>query len=252
LVDGDQLVICPGGPKGLLAGLDKKKGTVLWRSKDVREQCTYSTPALATLGGVKLCVALTQRGVVGISVKNGEFLWEHKRADPYPDVVCPTPIVAGDLVYVTVGHGGGCTGLKVAAAGKKFKATEVYQESAIGNRQGGVVLISKHVYGAHEDRNWACQELETGQIAWPKRRTKQGVKAGGVLAADGRLYVLDESGVVAMLDASPKAFKVISQFPLPAKSKLMKPRGGIWTHPSLSDGKLYLRDQELVFCYKVK
>src|SRR5262249_16421580 len=40
LVDGDRLIIAPGGPKGLLAALDKKTGTVIWQSKDNTEQVT--------------------------------------------------------------------------------------------------------------------------------------------------------------------------------------------------------------------
>ena len=36
------------------------------------------------------------------------------------------------------------------------------------------------------------------------------------------------------------------------KSALHKPGGKILTYPVLRDGKLYLRDQELIFCYQVK
>ncbi len=252
LVDGDQLVIAPGGPKGLLAALDKKTGTILWRSKDVTEPATYSSPIAATLGGVKQYVCLTQQSVVGVAAKDGELLWTFKRDEAYPDVVCPTPIIDGDRVYVSVGYGAGCDCLKITAAGKKFTAEVVYSEKTISNRQGGVVHVGKYLYGFHDDRNWACQDFDTGKLVWPTKTTRQSVKAGGVVAAEDRLYVLDELGTVAMLEASPKGFKVISQFKLPATSALRKPRGGLWTHPVLSDGKLYLRDQELVFCYQVK
>jgi outer membrane protein assembly factor BamB len=253
LLDGDKLVITPGGPKGLFAALDKNKGGVLWRSKAVTDQATYSSPVAAVIGGVKQYVYVTQQSVVGVSAKDGGLLWTHKREDAYPDVVCPTPIVSGDRVYFSVGYGAGCDCLKLMPNGKNFKAEAVYSLKAIANKQGGVVQVGGYVYGFHEDRNWACQDLASGKIAWPKNpRLRQKVKSGSVLAADGRLYVLDELGTVAMLDASPKAFKVISQFSLPAASKLRKARGGLWTHPSLSDGKLYLRDQELVFCYQVK
>jgi len=30
------------------------------------------------------------------------------------------------------------------------------------------------------------------------------------------------------------------------------PKGKIWTHPVIANGHLYLRDQELVFCFDVK
>ena len=39
LVDGEQLIITPGGSDGLFAALDKMKGTVLWRNKEITDQC---------------------------------------------------------------------------------------------------------------------------------------------------------------------------------------------------------------------
>jgi outer membrane protein assembly factor BamB len=257
LVDGDELIITPGGPEGLFAALDKNKGTLLWRSKGTTDPATYSSPIAATIGGVKQYICLTQQRLVGVSAKDGELLWLWKREEPYPDVVCPTPIVKGDLVYVSVGRGGGCDCFRITPDAKKFKAIPVYSEKMIANRQGGLVLLGDYLYGFHEDTNWMCQDLNTGKIVWPKKRARQAVKVGSVIAADSRLYVLaeapnDESGTVAMLDASPKAYKVISQFKLPQASKLRKSGGGVWTHPVLSDGKLYLRDQELLFCYQVK
>lgn len=248
IVDGDQLIIPAGGPDGLIAALDKKDGKLLWRSKTVKEQATYATPALATINGVKQVIYVHQKGVVSVSAKDGTELWHHKKDDDYPDVVCATPVVKGDHVYVSVGYGAGSELLKVANG----KATSVYSEKTIANKQSGVVLVDKHVYGYHEDRNWACQDFATGEIAWPKKRTKQTVKAGGMIVADGRIYTLDEQGMVAMLELSPKEYKLISSFPLPETSKSKKARGGIWTYPALSDGKLYVRDQELVFCYQVK
>jgi outer membrane protein assembly factor BamB len=252
LVDGDQLVLVPGGPKGLFAALDKKTGKPLWRSKAVTEAATYSSPIMATIGGTKQYIYLTQKSLVGVRALDGQLLWKHTREEDYPDVVCPTPIVKGDLVYTSVGKSGGADLFKVTGAGGKFKVENVWSNKDLCTYHGGVVLVGGYVYGYHEQRNWVCQELATGNVAWPKGRARQPVKAGGVIAADGRLYVLDETGTAAMLEASPKGFKVISQFKLPAQSKERKSRGGLWTHPVLSDGKLYLRDQELVFCYQVK
>jgi outer membrane protein assembly factor BamB len=256
-IDGDKLVIIPGGPHGLFAALDKKKGTVLWRTKGVTDPATYSSPIVATIGGVKQYICLTQQQLVSVSAQNGDLLWSWKRDEPYPDVVCPTPIIRGDRVYISVGEGGGCDCFQITPDGKKFKATPVYSEKTIANKQGGVVVIGDYLYGYHEKRNWACQDFKTGKILWPKRTSRQSVKSGSVVAADGRLYVLAEApigepGTAAMLDASPKGYKVISQFKLPEASKLRKSGGGVWTHPVLSDGKLYLRDQELLFCYQVK
>jgi outer membrane protein assembly factor BamB len=251
LVDGDKLIIAPGGPKGLLAALDKKDGKVLWQTKGVPDQATYGSPAAATLGGVRQYVYVVQTGVVGIDAKDGSLLWRYKREEPYNDVVCATPVVSDGLVYVSVGYSGsGAVCIKPTAAGKEFKAEVKYDVREIGNKQGGVVLVKGKLYGYNQDRAWMCQDLVTGKLPWPKKR--QALKAGSVVAADGRLYVLSDEGEVAMLDASPAAFKLLSKFTLPKLSTLRKTGGHVWTHPSLSDGKLYLRDQELIYCYQVK
>jgi outer membrane protein assembly factor BamB len=253
LVDGEQLVCVPGGPQGLFAALNKKTGEVLWRSKDVKDRVTYSSPIVATIGGVKQYIQMTQEGAVAVDAKSGDLLWYFKRENPWSDILCPTPICQGDRVYVT-GGAGGCNLIKVEREGDKFKATEVYGEKQIANWHGGVVLVGKYVYGYHAEREWACQDFaEGGDNKWdPPRR---GLGPGSLLYADGRLYCVSEKdgkGVVAMLEASPEAYKEISRFTLPRASAIRKNRGGVWTHPVLSDGRLYVRDQELIFCYKVK
>ncbi len=253
LVDGERLIIAPGGPKGLLAALDRKTGNVIWQSKDAPDTVTYSSPMPAEIGGVRQYVQVVQDGVVGIDAKTGDLLWRHKRTDPYTDVVIPTPLVKDDRVYVTVGWGGGCELLKIAAAGKKFTATSVYAQPEIGNKQGGVVAIDNNVYGAHEDRGWVCQDWASGEIKWSSKRNA--IPVGSLAAADGLLYCLSEkagTGLVALVEASPAGYKEHGRFSLPKASALRKPSGHVWTHPAISDGHLYLRDQEFIFCCKIK
>jgi outer membrane protein assembly factor BamB len=248
LVEKDKVVCIPGGPKGLFAALDKNTGEVLWRSKDVKDQATYASPVAAEIGGVRQYIALVQNGVVSVAPQDGALLWEHRRENDYPDVVCPTPICQGDQVFVTA-WGGGSDLLKIGREGNKFKATEVYSTKRLSNRQGGVVLVDKFVYGFHDTRAWVCLDFATGEAKWEAKR----LGAGSLTAADGRLYIRTEDGdTVAMAEASPKAFTEVSRFTLPETSKLRKSNGKAWTYPVISDGRLYLRDQELIFCYKIK
>src|SRR5262249_37090035 len=153
-------------------------------------QATYSSPVVSQAGGVRHYVYVTQEGVVGVSPKDGALLWQYKREEEFPNVVCPSPIVQGNFVYVSAGYNAGAELLEVTAAGGKFKVKSVWEQKEIGNKQGGVVLVGKHVYGYHEDRDWVCQEFATGKVVWrPPRRAP---KDGGLVAADGRLYVVDE------------------------------------------------------------
>lgn len=251
LVDGEHVIVTPGGPKGLFAALNKKTGAVVWQSKGVVDQTTYAAPVAAEIGGVRQYIALVQNGAAGVSARDGDLLWEHRRADPYPDVVCGTPLVEGNLVYLSVGYGAGSELLKLTANGGKFTVESVYAVKDMGNRLGGVVLVDGHVYGFHDNRSWMCQDFMTGEVRWESGR--RALKAGSVIYADGRLYCFGEDkSELAMLEANPGGYKQLARFRLPQESMLRKPRGKAWTHPVLADGMLYLRDQELLFCYKVK
>jgi outer membrane protein assembly factor BamB len=251
LVDGRQLICTPGGPRGLLAGLDKMTGEVLWRSKEVTAQATYSSPILAEVSGTRQVIQVTQDGVVGVAVKDGTLLWQYKREDPYPEFVCPTPVCRGNRVYVTAGWGAGCDLIELTPAGQKFTARAVYSEKEIANRLGGVVLVGDSLYGYHDTRAWECQDFATGAIKW-SARGRRALGLGSVIAADGSLYCLAENGEAALLQASPEKYTQQGRFKLPRESSQRKEGGKVWTYPSLADGHLYLRDQELIFCYRIK
>lgn len=70
---------------------------------------------------------------------------------------------------------------------------------------------------------------------------------------EGLLYCLDEgTGACVLIEASPKGWKEHGRFTLDPQTQQRSPRGKIWTHPVVANGKLYLRDQELIFCFDVK
>ncbi len=250
LVDGDHLICTPGGSKGLFAALDKATGDVVWRSKELTDACTYSSPIVAEIGGVRQYIALTQTAVVSVSAKDGATLWEYRGEEPYPDVVCPTPICKGNLVYVNAWGGGGDL-IKATASGGKFKADLVYSHKEIASPHGGVVLADGMLFGNHDFRAWMCQDFETGKIRWTAKPAALGT--GSLIYADGCLYCLTaEKGEAALMAASPDGYMELGRFTLPKKSAWRKPSGQVWAHPVVSNGKLYLRDQELLFCYDVK
>ncbi|MEM9410268.1 MAG: polyvinylalcohol dehydrogenase, partial [Planctomycetota bacterium] len=79
------------------------------------------------------------------------------------------------------------------------------------------------------------------------------VKKGGMTYADGRFYFVQErDGKVFLISADPTGAKLQGSFTLNPQTKKRKPKGRIWTHPVISDGKLYLRDQEIVYCFDIK
>ena len=250
MVDGDRLICIPGGPKGTFAALNKHTGEVLWRSAEVTDQAAYTSPMLAEIEGVRQYVALTNTGLIGVDAKDGRLLWRYVRMPRYGTEVVNSPIVRGNLIYATVGAGQGCNLIRIVREGDAFKPELVYANKNLANHHGNVVLLGDHVYGFSQGRGWVCQEFATGEIAWFERRA---LRSGSMNYADGRFYCYTEDdGTAALIEASPTAWKETGRFTIPQRSDKKKPRGGIWAPPVVSGGKLFLRDQELVFCFDVR
>jgi outer membrane protein assembly factor BamB len=248
LVDGDRLIIVPGGPKGTVAALHKKTGEVLWRSTEATDQAAYTSPMVAELGGVRQYIVLTNQGLLGVNAEDGKLLWSFRRR--YSTEVVNSPKILGDLVYATVGAGQGCDLVRVTKAGDAFEAEAVYANKNMANHHGNTVLVGDHIYGFSEGKGWTCQNFISGDILWSERRS---LRAGALTYAEGRLYCYSEDDGTAVLAAADSAgWKEHGRFKVPQQSKQRKPNGKIWTPPVVSNGKLFLRDQELIFCYDVK
>jgi len=245
LVDGGQVVCTPGGNKGAMAALDRRNGKVLWQSKDWTDGAQYASIVPATIHGKKQYIQLTQKTLVGIDASNGDVLWE----SPWQGrtAVIPTPIVKGDEVYIASGYGVGCKKVKVA---KDFSVEDVWVNKVMKNHHGGVILLEGHLYGYSDGAGWVCQSWETGEEVWAE---KNEFRKGAIFYADGRFYLLEEqTGNVAMIEASSKGWKEHGRFKLSPQTEQRSPQGKIWVHPVISAGKLFLRDQELLFCFDAK
>jgi outer membrane protein assembly factor BamB len=250
LVDGDKVVCSPGGKQGTLAALDKKSGTLLWRSKDLTDKAAHSSMIVATVGGIRQYVQLTAKGVAGVAADDGRLLFCYAEAG-YRTAVIPSPICHDDDVFATSGYGAGCDLIHLVPSGGAFKAEKVYANKNMVNHHGGVVLVGDDVYGYSDGRGWVCLDFKTGKVVWAE---KNQLGKGSLTCADGQLYCYAENdGTVVLVEASPAGWKENGRFTIPEKSKIRKPSGTkFWTHPVVANGHLYLRDQDLLFCFDVK
>lgn len=243
LVDGDQVVCTPGGQQGAIVALNKKTGELIWQSKEFTDGAQYSSLVPARINGTAQYVQLTMQSIVGVAAKDGKMLWK----SPFPGrtAVIPTPIVRDNLVYVAAGYGVGCKQIKI---NPDNSVETVYENKVMKNHHGGVILVGEHLYG-HAEPGWVCQDFKTGEEVWNHRDFKK----GAVACADGMLYCIEEgSGTVVLAEASPTGWKEHGRFKLDPQTKIRSPQGRIWTHPVIANGKLYLRDQDLISCYDIK
>ncbi len=252
LVDGDQVVCTPGGKNGTLAAFNKQNGDLIWRSKEWTSRAAYSSVIPAEIGGARQYVQMTGDSVGGVDAKDGKLLWKFERRGPTAAV--PTPVVSGDFIFVTSGYGAGCNLIKVAKDGDKFKAEEVYSDKDMTNHHGGVALVDGDIYGYSDSGKWLCKVMATGKVLWSESKDAAKLGKGSLTVADGRLYCYSEDkGTVALAKASPDAWTETGRLELPEKSKAHGEKNGkFWTHPVVANGKLYIRDEDLIFCYDVK
>jgi outer membrane protein assembly factor BamB len=252
LVDGDQVVCTPGGKNGAMAAFNKQNGDLIWRSKDWTDSCAYSSIMQAEIGGIRQYVQMTEKGVAGVAAKDGALLWLFARQ---ANITIPTPIISGDYVFVASGYGVGDTLIKITKDGDKFKADEAYSDKDIINHHGGVILVDGNLYGYSDGGKWVCKEMIKGNVLWAKGKDETKLGKGSLTCADGCFYCYSEDeGTVALVPVSPEGWKEKGRFNVPEKSKTHGTKGGgkYWTHPVVSNGKLYLRDKELLWCYDVK
>ncbi len=256
LVDGDRVIVTPGGRTAAMVALDKLTGKDVWRAtvpsigSAGSDGAGYSSIVISNGGGVKQYVQLMGRGLVGIRAADGVFLWGYNRvANGTANI--STPVVKDDFVFGSTSYGTGAALVQLSPDGAgKVKATEKYflDGNTFQNHHGGFVLIDGVVYGGHGQNNGfpVAIDMLTGRMLWTRVRGA-GTGSAAVTAADGRLYFRYEDGTMALIAANPAEYQLISTFKIPNSGRLPS-----WSHPVISDGKLYLREQDFLNVYSIR
>jgi len=246
-IDGDRLICTPGGEQATMVALDKKTGKQLWSCPMKGDRgAGHSSVVICTVGRKKAYIQTTAAGAFAVEAEKGGFLWA------YPidktTAVIPTPIVKDDLVFFSAGYKrGGALLRQKSGAGGKVEMQEVYGlKPELANKHGGIVLVGDHIYGCSDDQPIIfCASLKTGDIVWKERGS--GRNSAAVAAADGHLYVRYQDGTVSLVKADPAGYAEVSSFKIPGSGEQPS-----WSHPVILDGRLYLREQDKIFCYDVK
>lgn len=256
LVDGDKLICTPGGDAAAVAALNPKTGAVIWKTAVTKAGgAGYASPIKAEVGGVPMYITLLGKsgGVVGVHAKTGKLLWQYtKTANGTANI--PSVVVKDDLVFTSTGYGDGGSALLKLKADSKGGVTadelKYYSSKELQNHHGGMVAVGDYIYfgNAHNQGKPVCVEFKTGDIKWKEDASPgKGDGSAAVAYADGMLYFRYQNGVMVLLKADPKEFAFVSRFDIPEKSG--KPS---WPHPTIANGKLFLRDQDKLHCFNIK
>jgi outer membrane protein assembly factor BamB len=238
LVDGDKIICTPGGGDSTMIAISKKDGEVLWKCPiPGGNTAAYSSPIVAMAGKKKQYVNFISDSLVGVDAETGKLAWRYKES-ANGTANCSSAIYSAGLVFSASGYGTGGGLVKISPK----DATQVYFKKEMQNHHGGMVLIGNYLYGVNE-RALVCLEFKTGKIVWQNRC----VGKGSIAAADGLLVVRSEQGPIALVAADPKSYRELGRFEQPDRSG-----EAAWPHPVIANGRLLIRDQELLLSYRLK
>src|ERR671914_2110026 len=234
LVVGEKLLVNPGGPGASVVALNKKDGSLIWKSQS--DRAGYSSGIPVEINGKTQVVFFTHSRGLGLDLETGNLLWEYQKAAN--DVAnAATPIVRGNRVFISSDYGNGGGLVEIKADGQ---ASEVYFTKDMRNHHSSSILIGDHLYGFSSGILTAMR-FDNGEVAWKDRS----VGKGSLVYADGMLYALSENGVVGLVEATPEGYRERGRFRIPQQSL------PTWAHPVIAGGRLYLRDQDTIYAYDV-
>ena len=231
LVEDGRVIANVGGRGAGIVAFDAKSGKVLWAATD--DEASYSSPVGATINGKRLAIFLTRAGLVALDPATGQVQFRRPwRARMAASVNAATPLVVGDLIFVSAEYGPGAGVLRVDGANL---VDGWHSDEALTNHYATSVHAGGILFGFHGrqefGQSFRAVELRTGKVRWSQER----FGAGSVTLAGDRLVILRESGELVLAAASPDAFRAI------ARAQILPPT--VRAFPALADGFLYARNE---------
>lgn len=226
LVVGDIVLLnaCTSG-----VALQKSTGKTIWASDP--GICNYATPVLARLDGDAYAVVMGKDMVYGVDVGTGRRLWSFPWEESKYDVNAADPVISGTHVFVSSGYGKGCAVRRVERGATHL----VWSNQRMRNHFSSCVLIDGYLYGIDGNAgrgDLVCLSFASGDEAW-----RENLGFGSLMAAAGKLLVLNERGRLHVVEAVPEGYREAARC-----ETGLSPR--CWTAPVLCEGLIYCRNQK--------
>jgi outer membrane protein assembly factor BamB len=246
LIDGGRVILAPGGPDALLAALDLNTGDVVWTTPNPRGwRMTHSSVMTAEFGGRKMYVYCASGGVVGVDAEDGTILWET------PDwrisiANVPSPLVLDDgRIFFSGGYNAGSLMLQLREDNGGITVHELFRlrPEQFGATQQTPILHQGHIFGVRPDGQFVCLNLD-GNVVWSSG-SEHTFGLGPFLLADGRFFILNDSGTLSMVEATHTGFRLLG------KAQVLQGREA-WGPMAIAGGRLLARDLERMVCLEVR
>jgi outer membrane protein assembly factor BamB len=247
LVDGEVVVCTPGGEDATILALNKISGEVVWKcAVPGGARAGYASIVVTAAVGLKEYIAYTGGGLFGVEAETGKLLWSYEATTGPVGMSALTPIVSEDLVYSATDRLGGAI-VRLLADGNAVKVQEVYREMNVPKTLGGAVLVGEHLYGS-SGAALVCVEFKTGEVKWTERISA----SAAICYADGRLYLHCQDGEILLVEATAEAFRLHGHVTPPHPPTPINPNEKAWPYPVISDGRLFVRHSDCLWCYDIR
>lgn len=244
LIDGDHLISVPGSKVNNVVALNRFTGETVWASPGNGEQATYNSPILIEVGTQRLVIAMTAGSIMGIDADTGEMYWRIEQTQRNK-IHANTPLYADGKLVVSSADPTSTSGLvQIELLDEGRDAKVVWRYRRFRNLLGGLVKIDSCIYASTAmGKDWQVISWNTGEMLVQKKE----LGGGSIIHADGLFYCYTErEGEVALVDASPEKFEVISKFKVPLGTKEH------WARPVIHEGVLYIRHGDALMAYDIK
>jgi len=242
LIDGEKVIVTPGGRGATMVALNKANGNVIWKSRAPGDpKAGYASAIAVDVGGVRQYVNFTARGLVGVRANDGEFLWQNSTS-ANGTANCSAPVFHENHVFYGSGYGTGGSCLRLESNGNTTRVEELYKTKDMKNHHGGMVVVNGFLYGCDENI-LTCLDLLSGKVMWKERSPGK----GSITFADDMLIIRNEQGPVTLIEANSQRYVEKGNFDQPNRSRRQS-----WAYPVVANGHLLLRDQETLLCYDIR
>jgi outer membrane protein assembly factor BamB len=243
LIDGDRLICTPGGPEENIAVLDRFTGETILTSKGHGEPAAYCSPILVNHNGTRLIVTMTAESIIGVDADDGTFYWRVPQFQGNK-IHANTPVYFDGKILCSSSSAKSNSGLvllNLSAAGKSVEV--IWRNEKYRNLMGGVIVRDGYIYGGQYRKNaWCCIDTGTGEIVY----TFTGLASGVITYADDMFYCYSDKGDLALVDADPEGFNIVSAM------KIELGTNQHWAHPVIHAGRLYLRHGDALMVFDIQ
>lgn len=255
LVHEDLVIVQLGAePDACIVALNRRTGAERWRA--LEDRASYSAPIIIEQGGKPVLVCWTGDNVVGLDPATGEVYWKYEAPPTKMVSNVPTPVVAGNRLFLTSFYDGSCM---LRLSQDALGVEKIWQRRGRNERDTDALhaMISTpliqgdYIYGVDSYGQLRCLDANNGDRIWEDLTAVPGARWATIhMVRNGdKIWMFNDQGELIISTLSPDGFHEISRAKLidTTKGQLGRGNGVTWSHPAYANKHVFIRnDTELV------